>query len=70
MNPDRSQLRQVLATLLGSLTVILTVLLLGFPEQITETRVIAWILCFSLWASIGRYWGWCVIWLWAVFGGP
>ncbi|MGH8604325.1 MAG: hypothetical protein ACREXR_16570 [Gammaproteobacteria bacterium] len=31
----------------GSLTVILTVLLLGFPEHITEDLVVAWSGCFS-----------------------
>ncbi|MGH8613576.1 MAG: hypothetical protein ACREYF_16555 [Gammaproteobacteria bacterium] len=70
MNPDLSYLRQELASLCGSLTLILTVLLLGFPERITETWVLAFILCFALWATFGRYWAWCVIWLWALFGGP
>ncbi|MGH8533933.1 MAG: hypothetical protein ACREV1_14725 [Gammaproteobacteria bacterium] len=29
----------------------------------------SWMVCFMLWATVGHFWGWCVIGLWAIFGG-
>lgn len=69
MNAELSKIRKALTTLFGSAAIILAMLFVGFPERISEPLVIAWILCFSLWATLGCYWAWCVLWLWAVFGG-
>ncbi len=69
MNPDLSENRRGLASVFGLLTLVLTCVILELSGHGPAWLMWSWMACFILWATIGRYWGWCVIWLWAIFGG-
>jgi len=69
MNPDLSENRQGLASVFALLTLALTCAVLEWDGPGPGWLVWSWMGSFILWATIGRYWAWCVIWLWAIFGG-
>ncbi len=65
---DLSAMRQGLASVFGLLTLVLTCAVLELGPS-PAWLVWSWMACFILWATIGRYWAWCVIGIWAIFGG-